>query len=532
MKRTLFILMAVLAGLLPLSAQQFKEIALDAEGQATFSLDMGVNYFQFTAPETGTLEFSMGWSSTMIYQCDRAGSEDSKVVLAKSTTGNGNVYSLPVEEGTLYYFCTSLVVDPVTMSVAYGSGDNAIQLSSNYADGEVYTMTGSNLEITIDRPVTIERTLVEYGEGQQEDVPTGYINAIYVTQYYYTIDLRALVDYLMDGGKIAVGDRFTIRLEGIADAADPSVVYGTDGTYAVTLELDEMPATLVSVDPADGSNLYTYYPEGGEEGFITFTFSEALDESLEGVDAVLSWGDQEAGSYEVYHPAFAIEGSVVTVDIRGIRIPEEVEGGRGSGGATRVSLSISGLKTTDGRSVSPNYENAGTSAILAFYGVVKQEISFIYDFDPQSGSESLEGYKEILIWLNNPILYSGVQLQWFDARGGQQTRSWTAEEIPFEWDSDYEGYVAYVPLSGISYNIQPVTVTVLDAYLMNGDAVTITGTFNSRPNSIEHLDVASDEVVKVYGVDGRFVKEGIGEAAFEGLERGIYVAKGRKVLVR
>lgn len=535
MRKLFFILMAVLAGVLPLSAQQFEEITLNDQGQATVNIDLpGVNCYSFLATKAGVLEFNVGWSSTMIYQCDASASEGSKVVLSKSMAPDesGNVYSITVEEGVQYYFCTSYMVEPIEMTVAYGSGDNSIRLSANYEDGATFAMTGSNLELTIDRPVTISRTLVLYGEDGQEDVPVSCINYIFVTQYYYTIDLRSLVDYLMDGGKISVGDRFTIRLEGIADAANPSVLYGTDGTYSISFILDEMPATLLSINPADGSNIYTYYPEGGEDGFITFTFSEALDEDTESVNVTLSWGDQEAGSYEAYHPNFTIEGSVVAVDIRGIRIPEEVEGGRGSGGATRVSLSVSGLKTVDGRAVSPNYENAGTSAILAFYGVVKQEITFYYDFDPLDGNASLADYKEIMIWLSEPILYSGVQLQWFNARGQQQARNWTAEQIPFEWDGDEEGYVAYVPLSGISYNIQPVTVTVLDAYLMNGDAVTITGTFNTYPNSIGHLGVAPDEVVKVYGIDGRFVKEGIGEAAFEGLERGIYVAKGRKVLVR
>ena len=538
MKRIFFTFIAALMAFVGVSAQvNFQEVEFTADQPATVELQRDINYFTFTAPETGTVEFHVGWSSTLVYQTDEAGTEDTKVMLAKDTDADGNLFRLNVEAGTRYYISTSIVVDPVTMTIGYSSDVDAIKLSANYSDGDVFYMTGSNLEVTIDRQAVIARTLVAVNGGEYEDVPTSCINAVFVTQYYYTINLRDLADYLMDAGRIAVGDMFTIRLEGIADANNPEMIYGEDGTFSVTLELGEMPATLTGITPADGSTIYTYYPEDGDEGFIVFSFSEPLNEDPTGVSVMMSWGDAEAGSYEAHYPDFTIEGNTVTVDIRGIRIPEKVEGGRGSSGtaATTVSFTLSGLTTTDGRAVQTNYPTAGTSAVLAFYTVQKEEISFIYDFIPQSGSTSLEGYDEIIIWLNNPISYDGVTITWQDARGNERSRTYTPEQVPFEWDDYEEGYLGHVSLAGISYNRSPVTVTVDNAALMNGDPVTITGQFNtggtvSVGNAV--VDGNPNAVVKVYGIDGTFVKEGPAATVLDGLRKGVYITGGKKVVVK
>lgn len=535
MKRILFAIFTALLGFTGVSAQvRFTPIEFTAEEPASVELETGINYYTFTAPEDGLVEFNVGWTSTLVYQTDAQGTEDTKVMLAKEIGSDGNLLRMQVEAGSVYYVSTSIVTDPVTMTVGYTSAVNELKVSANYEDGEVFNMTGRNLEITIDRQATIERTLVVLPDGSEEDVPTNCINSIFVTQYYYTITLRDLMNYLMDGGKIAVGDKFTIRLEGIADANDPSLIYGEDGSFSVTLELGEMPATLLSISPADGSTIYTYYPEDGDEGLFIFNFSEPLNEDKTGVTAMISWGDMEAGSYEAYYPDFTIEGSKVTVDIRGIRIPETVAGSRGMAGNTTVSMSITGLSTPDGRDVETNYPNSGSSGIMAFYPVVKEEITFIYDFIPQNGNTSLEGYDEIAIWTNVPVMYDGITLTWFDARGGERSRTFTPEQVPFEWDDYEEGYLAHVSLRGISYNKTPVTVTVDNAYLMNGDPVTITGTFNNTGTGIDGVKAegGAPSTVKVYSLDGRFVREAAPAEALSGLQKGVYIVNGRKLMVK
>ena len=57
-------------------------------------------------------------------------------------------------------------------------------------------------------------------------------------------------------------------------------------------------------------------------------------------------------------------------------------------------------------------------------------------------------------------------------------------------------------------------MTVDNAYLMNGDPVTITGTFNNTGT----------------GIDG--VKEGKAGEVLGGLKKGVYITEGKKVLVK
>ena len=119
----------------------------------------------------------------------------------------------------------------------------------------------------------------------------------------------------------------------------------------------------------------------------------------------------------------------------------------------------------------------------------------------------------------------------YDARGNLRSRTYTPEQVPFEWDDYEEGYVAYVSLGSISYNNSPVTVTVDNARLMNGDPVTITGTFNNTSTGINNAAAGEGgAVVKVYGVDGRLVKEGAAPGVLDGLEKGVYIVNGKKVL--
>lgn len=535
MKKLLFTLVAALMCMMQAHAQDFTQVVMDENGRAEVELHKGQNYLQHTAIRSGELRINVGFYGTVIYQCERDGvAFDTPLPLDRTATGNE--YKITVEEGRTYYFTTSSVVETQTITFYYSDGDNSIQMSSNYEDGAVVSTTDRNLELTFDRAVTCD-SYVTCGSNPREELPSSYINTILNGQYFYSVTLSQLINYLIDGGKLAVGDSFTITLENIADAANPDVIYGEDGTFSITFELGEMPATLESINPANGSNIYTYYPVDGEEGLITFTFSDSISTDTQGVDVTVSYGDMEAGSYVAFNPPYTIEGNDVTVDIRGIRFPETVSGGRGGSTEepTMVSFLLSGLTTTDGRPVSTNYPDVGTSAVLAFYTVVKQEISFIYDFLPQSGTdEPLDNYDEILIWLNNPIMYDGITQTWYNARGQQMSRSFTAEQVPFEWDDLYEGYVAHVSVSDISYNNSPVTLTVDNAYLMNGDAVTITGTFNNgQATGITSVTAdGADGEVEVYTIGGTLVRKSAASQALNGLSKGLYIVNGKKYVVR
>lgn len=272
----------------------------------------------------------------------------------------------------------------------------------------------------------------------------------------------------------------------------------------------------------------------GEEGLLTFTFTDELNTDKSKVTVDLAYGDSEAGSMGSFNPDFTIEGKTVVVDIRGYRFPETVETSRNGEVQTVITMNIKGLTTADGRAILTNNASAGTSGIVVTYPLKKQEISFYYDFLPTEGS-SLSGCSEIIIWLPEEVgvlTFDKVLLQWLNNRGTLQTKEFKAEEVPFAYDESYAGYVSHIPLAGVSKD-REVTLTVEGGMLSNGDSVEITGKFNTDPTGIDSvLGDDANAVVKLYTIDGILVKEAPAATVLTGVKKGVYIMNGKKVVVK
>lgn len=538
MKRFIFTLVSIVLGLTGVKAVSFIPINItDPAVPATVNLTMGANYMQITAIESNSLHFDVGYYGIMLFESNAQG-EQGNVLSASNDSEGHKIFSCEVEEGKTYYFSTSSLMEPsIEITVYYGSGEGVpITLSSNYSDGDTYTISSSNLELTFDRTIAVDHNWIEYGDNfsKKEEIPSGYVNGILTTMYFYNIELSKFIREMYEDGKLSVGDEFRITLEGIHDPNKEGVIYGDDGNYSVTLVLGQMPGELVSVDPAEGTVLYTYYPEDGEEGLLTFTFTDELNTDKSKVDVNVSYGDTEAGSYGSFNPEYTIDGKTVVVDIRGYRFPESVESSRGETASTVITVSIRGLTTADGREIITNNSSAGTSAVVVAYTLSKKEIEFYYDFLPIEGS-SLENYDEILIWLPEgvgAITFDKVQLQWLNNRGTLQTKDYKAEDVPFVYDKNYVGYVSHIPLTGVSKD-REITLVVEGAMLSNGDSVEITGKFNTSLTGIDSvLGEDANAAVKLYTIDGILVKEAPAGNVLDGVKKGVYIMNGKKVVVR
>lgn len=549
MKKTLFFLFAALMSFVSMSAQEQRPVdnnmieLASVDDEATFTFNANVHAFTFQAIEDGIIEFHVGWSSVMIYSTDRAFTEATKVMLNKQADNEGNFYFWEVEKGKTYYFSTSVLTDPVEIKVRYGTGDPGILIEANYEDNSLYSVTGRDLELTVDRQVSVAKYVVIYGDDNiEEEIPADYIQANYAMSYYITIMLGGLTDYLMDGGKITYGDKFTIRLEGIADANDPSTIYGEDGVIQRTFTLGEKPATVTNISPASGSEMYTYYPTDGEDGVVTFTFSDPLDETAEDVTCKVAYGDMEAGSYAELTVPFAISGNTVTVDLRGITFPENVAGGRGGSSLqqTNISITIRNLKTVDGREVQTNSEGSGISAVVASYRIVKQEIQYAVFWDPdQSNTLIFRENDHVTCYITQPIHFDGVTMTYWNGSGRELSKTLTLEDNPeyltYGYDEDMGAYAIYISLNGVSFYNQGVTISLNNASLMNGDEIQVSTHYEgSRTSGIDAVVTGgdADAVVKVYAVDGTFVKEGAAGTVLQGLPKGLYIVGGKKVVVK
>ena len=546
MKRLLFTLLSIVLLAGGASAQiSWKEIVItdvDEPTTVTFTTG-GANYLEFTAVATGVVSFEMGWSGIRLYYSDVTGAQGDNVpAKSDASTGYATIYQLQVEEGQTYRLTTSSVTQAWTANVYYGEGESQVDLSmtSSYNDGDKYSVIDKNLQLVFNLPISVENVMIAYGEqpdgtfAVERPVNSSDYNGTYTTQYFFVVELNKIIEPMIEENDIRPGEKFRITVNGIQSQGSDPQIYGEDGTYSVTLELDEMPVQVTDINPANGSTLYTFYPEGGDAGLITFTFDAELDPDpmanggTRPISVTCSYGDPESGSGATHNLPYTIEGNTLTADIRGIRFPETVSTSRGGEQPTSITLNLKGLRSVDGRDVRTNYVGAGTTAVMAIYPLEKEQIQFYYDSDPQGGS--LQGYNEVLLWLSAPLLsFDNITYSWETSRG-TRTMVYGSDEIEFTYDEMMGGYTAYVPLDGVSKAV-PVTMTLVGGTLMNGDAANMQILFDPA-TGIDDVTVDGDEVVKVYTIGGTLVKECKLSEAANGLAKGVYIINNKKYVVK
>ena len=544
MKRLLFTLLSIVLLAGGASAQiSWKEIVItdvDEPTTVTFTIG-GANYLEFTAVATGVVSFEMGWSGIRLYYSDVTGAQGDNVpAKSDASTDYATIYQLQVEEGQTYRLTTSSVTQAWTANVYYGEGESQVDLSmtSSYNDGDKYSVIDKNLELVFNLPISVENVMIAYGEQPDGtfavERPVSDYSFTYTTQCFFVVELNKIIEPMIEENDIRPGEKFRITVNGIQSQGSDPQIYGEDGTYSVTLELDEMPVQVTDINPANGSTLHTFYPEGGDAGLITFTFDAELDPDpmanggTRPISVTCSYGDPESGSGATHNLPYTIGGNTLTADIRGIRFPETVSSSRGGEQPTSITLNLKGLRSVDGRDVRTNYVGAGTTAVMAIYPLEKEQIQFYFDSDPQGGS--LQGYNEVLLWLSAPLLsFDNITYSWETSRG-TRTMVYGSDEIEFTYDEMMGGYTAYVPLDGVSKAV-PVTMTLVGGTLMNGDAANLEILFDPT-TGISDVTVDGDEIVKVYTIGGTLVKECKLSEAANGLAKGVYIINNKKYVVK
>ena len=544
MKRLLFTLLSIVLLAGGASAQiSWKEIVItdvDEPTTVTFTIG-GANYLEFTAVATGVVSFEMGWSGIRLYYSDVTGAQGDNVpAKSDASTDYATIYQLQVEEGQTYRLTTSSVTQAWTANVYYGEGESQVDLSmtSSYNDGDKYSVIDKNLELVFNLPISVENVMIAYGEQPDGtfavERPVSDYSFTYTTQCFFVVELNKIIEPMIEENDIRPGEKFRITVNGIQSQGSDPQIYGEDGTYSVTLELDEMPVQVTDINPANGSTLHTFYPEGGDAGLITFTFDAELDPDpmanggTRPISVTCSYGDPESGSGATHNLPYTIGGNTLTADIRGIRFPETISSSRGGEQPTSITLNLKGLRSVDGRDVRTNYVGAGTTAVMAIYPLEKEQIQFYFDSDPQGGS--LQGYNEVLLWLSAPLLsFDNITYSWETSRG-TRTMVYGSDEIEFTYDEMMGGYTAYVPLDGVSKAV-PVTMTLNGGVLMNGDAANLEILFDPT-TGIDDVTVDGDEVVKVYTIGGTLVKECKLSEAANGLAKGVYIINNKKYVVK
>lgn len=326
---------------------------------------------------------------------------------------------------------------------------------------------------TFDRQLKIDKAYII--PANDSPIEIGDIMDMYTNAYYYYCRIGSQMKALIKDGTITAGENFQIKLQGIKDATDVSISYND---VTATFVAGNLPAELVSINPHNDETINSFYPEGGTDGLITFTFTDpVVCES-----AKISYGDVEAGTYGTIDVPTKPSGSTLIADIRGIKLsPADINK------QTSITLQILRVKTTDGLLLEGNTPGS-PGAYVVNYNIKSSSVEVSYRFTPDKGS-NIDNVEQLKCYFSYPITFDGVKLS-YTLGGGETSIIIPKEQIAIENDpNDDEGaFFAYIPIKDLSFDAGNVDVEFVGGMDSNGNAVEVKGTFLSAG---KHADVTT-----------------------------------------
>ena len=478
----------------------------------------------FTSTQTGTIRCYNSGSVIAPYE---EAAHENPIMSANDFYGaNGEkvrVYN--VTEGQTLYFYNVMPLDGGSFRIATGdeevvlsraipaAGDTPVSLSTNY---------DVSLSFTI--PVKCTKATIEVNGEKAELTP-------YVSNTYITINWFNTVRQWYREGKIKAGDTLTLTVTGIRDAGNsanrPDFGNGV-GKLILNYKMAGKPAELVweKGTPVSGvSDFLSYYLPGGDEGIVSYTFSEDLDPQCH-PKAEISYGDPdniEMGMYKEYPPV-TVEGKTVSINLQGVkRFPEEMLPGLPA--QKFIDLTVSGIKSADGQYVLTGY-SASPYSFGYSYNFKTLVYSIAADWIPAAGSQ-LNGGEEMEIWVLNgsKIMFDTVDFSY--VKDGKPYKvSVPYSDLKVENDSYSADDLLYY-LSAPTIEADPDSeILVTFGGLKCADGLDhdsdILAKYKSSTTGVEGIEAAEGDNV-YYDLTGRRVASP---------EKGIYIHNGKKVVIK
>lgn len=331
-----------------------------------------------------------------------------------------------------------------------------LTLGINYENGEEYSFSNTDGAVVFEfnRAVTIENAWIIPATG--EKIAVEEVTDMHTIKFYYYCQIGNQIKTLIANGKIAVGSNFKIMLEGIKDQADPSIIYGQDGTASVELVAPRLPATFVSVSKPDNSTIDGYYEPGDDNGKITFTFSENVNCTT----AKINYGNPEDDTNgEIELPVTCSENKVIA-DLGGINLnADQIKGN------TSVTLILVRVTTLDGALIEGNIPGS-PGAVSASYKIKKKLAEDVYGGFENADIDTAE---KLECYVSAPITYDGALLT-YTLNGKVAETTIPAKQITVTPEED-GGITLSVPILYLSFDAGKVTAEIINAQTEDGSMV-------------------------------------------------------------
>lgn len=332
--------------------------------------------------------------------------------------------------------------------------------------GSTYALHDDHATFRFDRAVSVAGAALVTADSEYAITGGFTQDAFY---HYYYCPVAAQLKKLLNDGSLKAGDAFTVRLTGVCDADDASVIYGTDGVVEARYVAGGLPARLVSITPADGATLKSSYTAGDANARVVFTFDRDVTACKQ---VVCMSGNPEENTWLTQDMAFTIDGNSVVADLSSVKLTEA-----DLLGSTSVTLAAGPVYTGDNEIVEGNTPGS-LGLITVTYGIEEETGTPIYGgFD----GGDIDG-TQIEAWVSDTILFDAVRFD-FSLHGQLTQIDLPVEAVTIEnaAEDGFPGAIALtVPVSDFNFDAGSVSVALVNARDRQGKPVSITNEYTSK----------------------------------------------------
>lgn len=523
---------------------------------STITLDVKTQdaIWQFTAPETGLLQVdSDSWSryaglasGTFLYTQVNDGVVGGPVLLAVPYTygEKGLHYTFEVNEGTTYYvfFGTTMLAGEkvnFTFEISHEKLEPEIANIFPAPDAKTPYPFAFNPDIQLIFNV-IGNTVIDGDTYLNYVDASGNAVKVYIEPTRsedpdfnrWDIDVyAAIMKAKNDPAGIMKNSPFSIDIAPVT--INGVQVTGPDVEANGHIELNYLYGNLVTCISREYPNpMMSYWPEGDSDAIVKFVFDDELMPISNSKQAQminmfagpydpLRYGEE--GWPQLTGAPLVIEGNTVTVDLSGVRRPDESH----ASALTVlkedpvVTLQITGLLDADGYPV--DYFRNSFVQLNDVPFVLLEKIDLTYELTPGTGD--LANVDEIEFWTLNET-FDHVRIESFTFTAGETTV--VVDDLKIVAD-DASSSIINIPVPAAIKAVNGQVVLKADFVSLDGYDYELSANYTNTVDESGVEAVEAENVLTVYGIDG--VSLGTTND-INALPKGFYIVNGRKVLVK
>ncbi len=448
-----------------------------------------------------------------IYECKK----DDMLYFYNNFSMTGGTITVTSGEMKLRLLSTSPSTDPD--SPAYYGG--AYSVSADY-----------RINFSFNQPIEIGGARL-IANGQTTSLsPNVYLTAV-------EVDVADILMNLYRTGGLKKGDTIRVEVFGAQEKDNPDNKLDGTGVAAVEYVMAAQPIELVSTEntPASGvPDMLSYYLPGNPRAKVKYTFSGPVASGDMAPDVKITYGDMDnldAGMYYENLPT-TVEGNTVTFDLAGkLRRPQEMLP-KLTDPLDYISVALYNVRGEDGQYA---YTGSMSNPYNYFidYKLTLLQYNIAADYTPGQNKALAEGTDmEIFIMDGDKIEFDTVDFAYL-AGGEEKTVSVAKDDlkISFEQTTDMVINLKAPALPGIDEN-SDVKVTLGGLLCADGldHAEALTCVYSSYTSGIYTVGADAEQTADVYNAQGVPVLRNATPAQIRTLPAGLYIAGGRKIIVK